>query len=246
MSNTLDVLLSHRSYRDYTDQPVSDADLSAIISAAHHAPSSINAQHVSLVVVRDTERRARIAEIAGGQPWIANAPIFICVVMDFAKTNAALELAGGIQVIHESLEGFAAGAIDSGIVLATLMTAARGLGLGTVPIGGIRRDSQAMIDLLELPRLTFPIVGCSIGHFATEPAQKPRLPLHTFRHDEKWHGVPDVATINSYDKELLCYWKSIDRTDGLPWSKNTAVPYSKIYYRETKSVAAKQGFVVDK
>jgi len=246
MSNTLDVLLSHRSYRDYTDQPVSEADLSIIISAAHHAPSSINAQHVSLIVVRDAERRARIAEIAGGQPWIANAPIFICVVMDFAKTNAALELAGGIQVIHESLEGFAAGAIDSGIVLATLMTAARGLGLGTVPIGGIRRDSQAMIDLLELPRLTFPIVGCSIGHFATEPTQKPRLPLHTFRHDEKWHGVPDVSTINSYDKELLSYWKSIERTDGLSWSQNTAVPYSKIYYRETKSVAAKQGFIVDK
>ena len=186
MTNTLDVLLSHRSYRDYTDQPVSDVDLDAIISAAHHAPSSLNAQHVSLIVVRDAKRRARIAEIAGGQPWIAKAPIFICVVMDFAKTNAALELTGGIQVIHESLEGFVAGAIDSGIVLATLMTAARCLGLGTVPIGGIRRDSQAMIDLLELPRLTFPIVGCSIGHFATEPTQKPRLPLHTFRHNEKW------------------------------------------------------------
>jgi FMN reductase [NAD(P)H] len=246
MSDTLDVLLSHRSYRDYTDQPVSDTDLDDIISAAHHAPSSINAQHVSLIVIRDAERRSRIAEIAGGQPWIANAPVFICVVMDFAKTNAALELAGDIQVIHESLEGFAAGAIDSGIVLSTLMTAARGLGLGTVPIGGIRRDSQAMIDLLELPRLTFPIVGCSIGHFATEPTQKPRLPLHTFRHDEKWHGVPDVATINSYDKELLGYWKSIERADGLSWSQNTAVPYSKIYFRETKAVAARQGFVVDK
>ena len=167
-------------------------------------------------------------------------------MIDFAKTNAALESVGATQVIHESLEGFAAGAVDSGIVLATLMTAARGLGLGTVPIGGIRRDSQAMIDLLELPRLTFPIVGCTIGHYASEPTQKPRLPLHTFRHDEKWQGVPDATTIMSYDKELLAYWKSIDRSDGLPWSMNTAAPYSKVYYRDTKPVAAKQGLVVDK
>ena len=246
MSNTLEVLLSHRSYRDYTDQPVSDADLDAIIAAAQRAPSSINAQHTSVIVVRDAVRRARIAEIAGGQPWIAKAPLFICVVMDFAKTNAALELAGSTQAIHESLEGFAAGAVDGGIVLAALMTAARGLGLGTVPIGGIRRDSQAMIDLLELPPLTFPIVGCSIGHFATEPTQKPRLPLHTFRHDEKWHGVPDAATIKAYDEELLAYWKSIGRADGLPWSQNTAAPYSKVYYRDTKPVAAIQGFLVDK
>jgi FMN reductase [NAD(P)H] len=246
MSNTIDVLLSHRSYRDYTDQPVSDANLNVIIAAAHRAPSSINAQHVSLVVVRDATRRARIAEIAGGQPWIAKAPVFVCVVMDFSKTNAALESVGVTQVAHESLEGFAAGAIDSGIVLATIMTAARGLGLGTVPIGGIRNDSQAMIELLELPRLTFPIVGCSIGHFASEPQLKPRLPLHTFRHDEKWHGVPDIAAVQSYDETLLAYWKSIGRTDGLPWAQNTAAPYSKVYYRKTKHVAAQQGFAVDK
>ncbi len=246
MSNTLDVLLSHRSYRDYSDQAVSEADLDAIVAAAQRAPSSINAQHTSVVIVRDAVRRARIAEIAGGQPWIAKAPLFICVVMDFAKTNAALQLSGTTQVIHESLEGFAAGAVDAGIVLATMMVAARGLGLGTVPIGGIRRDSQAMIELLELPRLTFPLVGCSIGHFATEPTQKPRLPLDTFRHDEKWHGVPEVATIKAYDEELLRYWKSIGRADGLPWSQNTASPYSKVYYRDTKLVAARQGFVVDK
>lgn len=246
MNNILDVLLAHRSYRDYTDQSVSDADIDAIVAAAHRAPSSMNAQHVSLVVVRDAIRRARIAEIAGGQPWIAKAPVFVCVVVDFAKTNAALELAGAKQVVHESLEGFAVGAVDSGIVLATLMTAARGLRLGTVPIGGIRREPQMMIDLLGLPHLTFPIVGCSIGHFASEPPQKPRLPIGTFRHDETWHGVPDAATISAYDEELIAYWKSLGRDDGLPWAQNTAGPYSRVYYPQTKPVAAQQGFVVDK
>jgi nitroreductase len=34
------------------------------------------------------------------------------------------------------------------------MAAARALGLGVVPIGGIRQDSQGMIDLLGLPPLS--------------------------------------------------------------------------------------------
>lgn len=246
MNETLQVLLAHRSYRDYTAEPVSATDLDTIVAAAHRAPTSHNAQHISLLVVRDAARRARIAEIAGGQPWIARAPVFFCVVMDFAKTEAAVNLAGATQVIHESLEGFAAAAVDGGIVLSTLMTAARGLGLGTLPVGSVRRDPQAMIDLLGLPRLTFPLVGCCIGHFASEPPQKPRLPLHTFRHDEAWHGVPDAATINAYGAELMAYWKSIGRENGLPWAQNTAASYSRIYFPETKPVAARQGFSVDK
>jgi FMN reductase [NAD(P)H] len=197
-------------------------------------------------VIRDGERRAKIAEIAGGQPWIAKAPVFVCVVIDFAKTAAALETVGATQLVHESLEGFAVGAVDAGIVLATLMTAARGLGLGTVPIGGIRRDPQKMIDLLGLPHLTFPIVGCAIGHFNTEPPLKPRLPVHTFRHDVSWHGVPDPQTIHAYGEALLAYWKSLNRGDGQTWAANTAGPYSKVYYPLTKPVAAQQGFIVDK
>lgn len=243
---TLDTLLAHRSYRDYTGQPLSDEQLDAIVACAHRAPTSQNAQHISLVVVRDPERKAAIAELAGGQPWIAKAPVFLCVVIDFAKTGAALAHAGAEQVVHESLEGFAVGCVDAGIALATAMTAARAQGLGAVAIGGIRRNPDKMIEILGLPRLTYPIVGCSIGHFASEPPQKPRLPLATFRHDEAWQGVPDAATITAYDGELKAFWQRIGRPDGLPWSTNTAGSFSRVYFPLTKPVAARQGFLADK
>jgi FMN reductase [NAD(P)H] len=67
VNTTLQTQHRHRSIRSYTDQPVSDEMLDAIIEAAHRAPTSMNAQEISLVVVRDAERRARIAELAGGQ-----------------------------------------------------------------------------------------------------------------------------------------------------------------------------------
>jgi FMN reductase [NAD(P)H] len=74
-----------------------------------------------------------------------------------------VEAAGAEQVIQDSVEGFAVGAVDAGIALGNLMTAARAAGLGVVPIGGIRRNPQAMIELLQLPELTFPIAGVASG-----------------------------------------------------------------------------------
>ena len=242
---TLELLDSHRSDRSFLDKPVDEAILAQIVEAAHRGPTSINAQHISLVVVRDTARRARIAEIANGQAWIAQAPVFITVVVDFYKTRLAAELVGKEQIIHASVEGFAAGAVDAGITLGNLMLAARALELGIVPIGGIRNDSQAMIDLLELPPLTFPMVGVCLGYVDKPAQQKPRLPLTTYRHDESYKTAPLLAGITAYDKELVAYWQAIGRTDGLSWSANTANAYQQVYFRQTAKVARAQGFAFE-
>ncbi len=243
MNETISTMQSHRSDRSFTDEPISDAMLTEIIKAAQCSPNSINGQQVSLVVVRDPARRARIAEIAGGQPWIARAPVFITVVIDFYKTSVAAELAGQKQVIHESVEGFGVGAVDAGIILGNLMTAARSLGLGIVPIGGIRRDPQAMIDLLELPPYTFPIDGLCIGHIAQQAVQKPRLPLNSFWHNETYHREAIAPAIKEYDAVLTEYWKQIGRPEGTAWSTNTAGFYQQVYFPNVKPVAEKQGFL---
>lgn len=246
MNETLKLLHSHRSDRSYTTEQLSEQDLNAIVEAAYRAPTSLNAQHVSMIVIRDPAKRARLAELAGGQPWIAKAPVFIMVVVDFNKTRIGLESIGETQLVHESVEGFAAGVLDAGIALGSLMIAARSLGLGVVPIGGIRRSPQEVIDLLELPPLTYPINGVSIGHIDKPAHQKPRLPIASFRHEEHYHPEAIAPAIAEYDKTLAEYWNSIGRKDGLPWSANTAQAYSQVYYRATGPVAAKQGFLNNK
>lgn len=246
MQDTLELLCSHRSERDYADQPVSDDMLERIVEAAHRAPTSINAQHVSIIVVRDASRRRRIAEIAGGQPWIARAPVFITVVIDFNKTRLGVEAAGKEQVIHQSFEGFAAAAVDAGIALESIMVAARALGLGVVPIGGIRKDSQAMIELLELPPLTFPIVGVAIGHVNRGATVKPRLDRRTFRHDERYDASSMPEAITAYDQALAEYWRQAGRTNGMSWSQNTASHYAGDRGRDTLGVAVRQGLLTEK
>ena len=244
MNETIRLLQAHHSSRSYKSDPIPEEILEVIIESAHRAPTSTNSQEVSLVVVRDADSRARIAEIAGGQPWIAKAPVFIAVVVDLYKTGLGVKKAGAEQVFQRSLEGILAAVSDAGIAMATLMTAACAFGLGVVPIGGIRRDPQAMIHLLGLPPNTFPVDGVVLGYAAEESPQKPRMSIESFRHDEKYHPEALKPAIDAYDQTLEEYWQKIGRADGLSWSANMAQHYGT-FSRLIKSVAQKQGFTIE-
>ena len=246
MNETLRTQQAHRSIRSFKPDPVSDKILDQLIAAAHQAPTSMNAQEISLVVVRDAGKRARIAELAGGQAWIAQAPVFITIVIDFHKTDLGVRKAGQTQIIHETMEGFGVAAVDAGIVLGTLITAAESLGLGIVPIGGIRRNPQDMIDLLGLPPLTFPLVGLCIGHIANNAPQKPRMDINTFRHDERYDAGSYAAAIDAYDVTIVEYWRQLGRGDGGSWSSNLGDFYRQMYFPQVKPVAAMQGLLNDK
>jgi len=246
MNETLHTLQSHRCIHDYTADPVSDEMLDQIITAAHRAPTSMNAQEISLIVVRDPAQRAKIAELSGGQPWIIKAPVFITIVIDFHKTDLGVRKAGKTQIIHESMEGFGVAATDAGIVLGTLITAARSLGLGIVPIGGLRRNPQGIIDLLGLPPLTFPLVGLCIGHIEKDAPQKPRMDIKTFRHDEYYNASGYAEAIDAYDEILMHFWQDVARREGLTWSEALASRFPTVYFPHVKPVAAMQGLLNNK
>lgn len=246
MNNTLETLRRHRSIRSYSDRDVDEQTLQELISSVQQAPSSRNTQEVSLVVVRDAERRRRISECAGGQRAIEQAPVFIVVIMDFHKITLGASKAGQVQMIHESVEGIIFGSIDAGIVLGNLMTAAESMGLGIVPIGGIRKNPAAMIELLELPPLTFPLVGMCLGYAQGESHVKPRLPVASFRHDETYDDSDLRQAIDDYDETLLRHWQKVARGEGEAWSQKVGGAYQRVYYPEVRPVLRKQGFLNDK
>ncbi len=222
MNQTLSLLESHRSNRSYTMEPVSDAELDAIIRAGHRAPTSVNGQHISVVVARDAAKRARIAELAGGQPWVAKAPVFLALVLDMHKLAAAAARAGRVLDVQNHVEGLVMGCLDCGIVLQAMALAARAQGLGIVPIGGIRDNPQEITDLLGLPPLCFSPVGLSVGHVSKETAQRPRLPLATFRHDETYDPARIAGAAPGYDETMLAFWKERGRPEGKSWSEAVA------------------------
>lgn len=245
MNETLKSLNAHRSIRSYSTAPVADEQLDAIISAVQHAPTSINGQALSVVVVRDPARRARIAELAGGQPWIAQAPVFLCFVLDYLKTRFACNKKGVEQATHRTLEGMLAGSVDVGIALGTAIAAAESLGLGIVPIGGIRKNPQQMIDLLGLPPLTFPMVGLVLGHPADPSRQKPRQPMAAFRHDEhyKTEGLPPL--LDEYDETMKTWLKEVGLEREGDWSQKVASVFQHAYFPDVLPTVRAQGFATE-
>lgn len=246
MNTIIDLFNDHKSERSFTDKAIDDATLERIISTAYRAPTSVHSQQVSVIVTRDAQKRAQISQIAGGQPWIAKAPVFITFVLDMYKTQVGMKLAGNEQVAHQSIESIVAGATDVGIALGSVMAAARSEGLGIVPIGGIRLHPEAMIELLNLPENTFPVAGVVIGHVDVPSHHKPRLPLDTFRHDETYVADGLEEKIAHYNQQMTDHWQSINRNDGETWSESVSGYYKHIYFPDVLPALLKQGFGVDK
>jgi FMN reductase [NAD(P)H] len=244
----LDILTAHKSDRSYTDQPIPQDVIDAIVEVAHRAPTSHNTQEVSLIVIQSPAIRAQIAEISGGQPWIAAAPVFFLLVMDYHKVALALKKHGKQVDIQNYAEGTIAGCTDVGIALGNMMAAAHALGLGVVPIGGLRADCARLIKLLNLPAYTFPVVGMVAGYVkpGKDAPLKPRMPLSTFCHSETYHAETMAADIDAYDATITAHWQKTGRTNGQTWSESMAEAMDHNYRPGLTEVLEAQGFLKKK
>ena len=177
MSNaTLDLISRHGSVRKYRPDLVPVETIETIISAAQRTSTSSNLQAYSVVAVMDAAKRARLAELCGNQEHIAQAPLFLAWCADLARLDRACEMRGYLQETGY-VENFLIAAVDAVIAAQTAALAAEALGLGICYIGSIRNNTQAVIELLELPRLVFPVTGMTVGWPAAEPLVRPRLPI---------------------------------------------------------------------
>jgi len=246
MNETIRSIQNHRSIRSFLDKEIDEAILEEILKSAQAMPNSINGQQTSVVVVKDKAVKAKIAELTGGQKWIEEAPVFLVFLMDFYKTNLGAKKNGLTQVIHESIEGSLVGTFDAGLNMGGAIISAESLGLGIVPIGGVRRSPEDIIALLGLPKYTYPVAGLAVGYPKDPSHQKPRLPLSTFRHDEKYQTEGLEDAIDAYDADMATYLKSIGREQEGNWSQYTAGIYQQVYYPKVYPKMKDQDFKNDK
>lgn len=85
MNELINRIKNHRSIRSYTGEEVKSEHLKEIIESAIMAPTSINGQQWSIIIVKDKEKKDKIAELCGGQPWISKSSVFMIFLMDYYK-----------------------------------------------------------------------------------------------------------------------------------------------------------------
>lgn len=176
---TVDTLLERRSIRKFKPKPLSDDIVETLETVAQHAASSQFLNDWSAIRITDPAAKKRLAEI-GGQPYIATAPLLYVFVLDEHR-NAAIAASKGVETASDefTLNGsyrYTQAQNDAVLALHAMETAAYSLSLGCVILGSLLNDVPALIDLLNLPEYTYPVLGLAIGKPDQDPALKPRMP----------------------------------------------------------------------
>lgn len=167
-------ILTRRSVRSFTVEPVSQEDIETMLQCAMAAPSAVNEQPWDFVVVRDAATMEKIAAINKYARFAASAPLGILVCMNNEKVKI-----GGMSVL------------DIGMASENLMLAAHALGLGSVFTGIFPMEDRVkgFRDLFGLPETVVPMGLIIIGHpqaaaGKTAPERFKRENIHM----EKWGG----------------------------------------------------------
>ncbi|WP_095156744.1 NADPH-dependent oxidoreductase [Pseudomonas sp. Irchel 3E13] len=197
----IDHLLNHRSVRSYSDRALPDGTLETLIAAAQSAATSSNLQAWSVIEVRDPARRARLARLANNQRHIEQAPLFLIWLADFSRAQRIASQHYTELRAPSYLDSLLVGSVDAALAAQNAVVAAEALGLGTVYIGALRNDLQAVVDELELPPLVYPVFGLCVGYAATDSAIKPRLPQAVTLHHETYQvdAAQEQRLIGDYE-----------------------------------------------
>lgn len=251
LTPTIEQIHRHASVRSYRPDPVPAVLVEAIVAAGQRASTSSNLQMWSVVAVAGAATRHTLAELCGQQEHIAQAPLFLAWCADLARLERACELRGYSQVTAY-VENFLVAAVDTAIAMQNAALAAESLGLGICYIGAIRNRSHEVIDLLGLPRLLFPIAGMTVGWPAAEPALRPRLPLESVLHWERYDSSGYDQALAEYDRAMAATGIYAGRQVPVPgrpgemedygWTEHSARRVSQAHRKHLRDVLENQGF----
>ena len=197
---TIETLLNRRSIRKFKDEPIDDDATATLETVAQHAASSQFLNDWSAIRVSDPAIKARLAEI-GNQPYIATAPLLYVFVIDEHR-NARIAQRKGIDPTSDEFQN------DAVLALHAMETAAYSLGLGGVILGSLLNDIPALIDLLNLPEYTYPVLGLALGKPDQEPTLKPRMPRSMQFFDNTYPADDDsmLEQLPDFDNKVHQYY----------------------------------------
>lgn len=243
-NETLKTILSHHSVRHYSARPVSDEDLGAIFAAAQSASTSSNLNAWSAIVVRDAETKAELQKLTGGNLFILSAPVFVVWVADMSRNVSVCDSSPETLQFQETT---LVAAIDAALAAQSAAIAAESLGLGICYVGGVRTRMANVIELLGLPRYSFPVFGMTIGHPDPEdPAGvKPRLPVPSQVFFEAYDEKQALKGLGTLERDNEQYYESQGKS-GMSWkyaTRRRTEDVKLLSGRQANSaILARQGF----
>jgi nitroreductase len=145
-------IVTKRDTRDFSDQPVADADLHKVLQAGRMAGSAKNSQLNRIVVVTEPGDRASLSRCGRFADWVPSCPVVLVIV-----------------VPKEGGKAF-----DIGRMAQNMMVAAHGLGLASCPV--TFHHAGCVQELLGFPADHQAPMGVGVGHPAPPKETRPPSP----------------------------------------------------------------------
>ena len=208
--NPIDVLLNHRTIREFKSSPMPPQQLSILLDIAKRTATSMGLQSFSIIRIVNPELKAAIAEVCN-QEYVARVPELFIFIVDAYRNSRIAREQGITSDIERDSDRFYQGWTDAAIAAQNMVAAAELGGFGTVFFGSILNNVPKMIELLKLPELTFPVVGVGIGVPNQKPQLKPRMPREANVFDDSYTVFDSyLELLEDYDEEMEQYYDMRD------------------------------------
>jgi nitroreductase len=158
------------SVRDFTDEPLTKAQIERILEAGRLAPSAKNRQAWRFVVIKDGPTRKQLENASFGQEYVGKAPV--CVAL--CTTNIEYKMPNG-QLSYP---------IDLGIAASFMMLQAEHEKLGSCVITTFNENDVK--SLLSIPYSMRVVMLLLVGHPASRRERDQRLPMSRIVSYEHW------------------------------------------------------------
>lgn len=158
MYSFLELAKQRYSCRKFSDQPVEDEKIRAVLEAARIAPSAVNYQPWHFIVIRDPENLERLAK-SYPRDWFRKAPVVIVVC-------------GNHDEAWQRSDGKDHCDIDIAIATDHLTLQATDIGLATCWVCNFKPEICS--EILNLPSNLDPMVLIPLGY----PEDKPDINRH--------------------------------------------------------------------
>ena len=169
---TWDAITARRNVREFTGEPIPEADLDRVLEAARVAPSSQNHQPWDFIAVTDPDRLRELSQVGRGGGHIAGAAAAVAVVIPDETEARARER----------------NRFDVGQAAMQMMIAAADLGIGSghSSVG----DQDLARSILHVPDDRLVAFVIDFGHPADRPLRPGtryrRRPFDEVVHREQW------------------------------------------------------------
>lgn len=227
MNKTIENQLNHKTIRKFKDKPVSEDIMETLFNVANRTASSVAMQSYSIIRVKDKKKRQEISKICK-QDYVNDVPEFLIFIVDVFRNAKISEEMGGDLKAKRDMDRFFQGFTDGSIAAQNMYTAIESLDMRAVYFGSVLNDSKKIIEILDLPELTFPIVGLGFGYPDQEPQLKPRMDI-SLKVFKDTYKIQDnyLDSIKEYDKEMKKYYDLRDTTKPLDSFSTQVVGYLK-------------------